>query len=296
MSETTSNQLANFASSSMKINVIGIGAQKCASTWLYGMLAEHPEASVSTDKELDFFSSFYDRGYYWYEQQFEPNPSGTILAEVSPSYFCDSDAPARAYKYNPDMKVVLTLRHPIKRSLSNHRHEIRVMHAVKDDWSFETGLANNPMYIEQGYYAKHLKKWLEVFPREQVHVVLMDDIKAQGEQTVQALYKFVGINSDHQPDSMSKSYNKSFVNKNENLARVKDSVYSLSRRPPISWLWNIATLIGLRKLYRHLNQQDSEQVIPDPSQSTLDELADLYENDIAELEKLLGRSLDAWRS
>lgn len=279
----------------MKINVIGIGAQKCASTWLYGMLAEHPQATVSTAKELDFFSAFYDRGYFWYEQQFSQAISSKVIAEVSPSYLCDADAPARAYQYNPDMRIVLTIRHPVQRALSNHRHEVRVNQAVDGDWSFETGLKNNPMYLEQGYYAKYLQQWLDVFPPEQIHIVLMDDIKADGVKTVEALYQFLGLDSAFKSKDIGKRFNKSFVNKNQNLAQLKDRVYNASQQAPLSWLWQLAKLLGIRKLYRKANQQESNLAIPEPKQATLDELADLYHDDLMQLEALLGRPLDAWR-
>lgn len=39
----------------MKPGFIGIGAQKCASSWIYDILLDHPEVSMSEKKELDFF-------------------------------------------------------------------------------------------------------------------------------------------------------------------------------------------------------------------------------------------------
>ena len=54
-----------------KPSYIGIGAQKCASTWLHRILAEHPDVSVPEVKELDFFSYRYDHGYQWYERCFQ---------------------------------------------------------------------------------------------------------------------------------------------------------------------------------------------------------------------------------
>ena len=55
---------------------VGIGAQKTASTWLYGVLASFPQVTTSTPKELDFFSAAFDRGYEWYERHFvSPRPA-----------------------------------------------------------------------------------------------------------------------------------------------------------------------------------------------------------------------------
>ena len=46
---------------------IGIGAQRCGTTWLYESLAAHPEVYVSRPKELYFFTKNYMRGLDWYQ-------------------------------------------------------------------------------------------------------------------------------------------------------------------------------------------------------------------------------------
>src|SRR5450432_1780443 len=66
---------------------VGIGAQKCASTWLHSILAEHPEVAVPEVKEVDFFSYRYDYGYQWYERCFRSSKPARARGEISPSYF-----------------------------------------------------------------------------------------------------------------------------------------------------------------------------------------------------------------
>lgn len=278
-----------------KINIIGIGAQKCASTWVYGMLAEHPSVCVSEEKEVNFFSYYYDRGYHWYQQQFESGNT-SAYAEVSPSYFCDPNAPQRVYDYNPDAKIILTLRHPVQRALSNHRHEVRVGHANADDTSFEAGLANNPMYIEQSRYAKHLKNWRKVFPTEQMLILLMDDIKLAPAESAKQLFNFIGVDPEFQAATLNKTYNRSFANKHQGLSSVKDRIYMATRSKPLSYIWNAADSLGLKAIYRRINQVDSDTVIPDPLPSTLHDLHRVLHHEITELEQLLQRPLDAWKN
>jgi hypothetical protein len=278
----------------VKANIIGIGAQKCASTWVYGMLAEHPDVAVSEEKEVNFFSYYYDRGYHWYHQQFSDD-NQKHLAEVSPSYFCDPAVPARVARYNPDAKIVLTLRDPLQRALSNHKHEVRMGHADASDLSLEAGLENNPMYVEQGRYATHLKNWLQVFPEQQILVLLMEDIKSAPEETVQKLYKFVGIDADYEPQTLEKTYNRSFANRHQGLTAIKDSIYMATRKPPFSWAWLLADKLGLQKLYRQVNQVESEAVIPEPLPETRQQLKQAFVSEIEELESLLQRPLDAWK-
>jgi hypothetical protein len=273
---------------------VGIGAQKCASTWLHRILAEHPQVAVPQVKEVDFFSYHYDRGYQWYERQFARTAAAAARGEISPSYFCEPAVPERVARYVPDAKILLSLRDPVQRALSNHRHEVRVGHLTGEDLKFETGLANNPMYVEQGRYATHLKNWLRHFPRERILVVLMEDVEAEPLAVSQTVYRFLGVDEAHVPSGLTERVNPSFASRSALLAGVKNAAYSMTRLPGLNLLWNAAANAGLRSLYRGVNRVPSSAVIPRPSDETLRGLRQEFEPEIRELESMLGRSLAAW--
>ena len=85
----------------MKPTFIGLGGQKCASSWLYTVFNDHPDAFVSTPKELNYFSAVYDRGHQWYESHFTGGAGRAAVGEISPSYLPDRDAPSRARAVQP---------------------------------------------------------------------------------------------------------------------------------------------------------------------------------------------------
>lgn len=174
--------------------IIGIGAQKCASTWVHAALGVHPQIGVSVPKEVDFFSYYFDRGYEWYETHFAQATLRPVRFEASPSYLHDPRAPERVYDYNPEIKILLMLRDPIDRAYSNHLHEVIKGHI--GPISFAHGLANNPAYIEQGLYATHLARWLSVFPRKQILVLFAEDVKVNPGVAAQQLYAFAGVDKD----------------------------------------------------------------------------------------------------
>ena len=128
------------------VSFIGIGAQKCGTTWIHRNLALHPQLSVAhgQDKDTRFFSCFYDRGYEWYEACFDTATADVHTGEVSTSYFHTADAPQRIKAYNPDAKLFVCLRNPVERVLSNHRHEARVGHISGANLALEAALENNP--------------------------------------------------------------------------------------------------------------------------------------------------------
>lgn len=275
---------------------VGVGAQKCASTWLHRILAPHPQVRVPGVKEVDFFSYRYDRGYQWYESCFPPRQEQhRASGEISPSYFCDPCVPERVARYAPEARIILSLRDPVERALSNHRHEVRAGHLTGSDLSFERGLANNPMYVEQGLYAKHLRGWLRYFSQEQVLVVLMDDVAADPASVTRRVYRFLGIDESFEPEEMRGRFNRSYATRSQSVAELKDSVYTLSRTLGLRWAWQLAAVLGARALYRGINTTPSEAVIPPPKAETIAELRRTFEPDLVELEALLGRPLASWR-
>jgi hypothetical protein len=279
----------------VKPTYVGIGAQKCASTWVHRILEAHPEICVGSDKEIDFFSLYFDRGYQWYERQFAGCQHALAAGEISPSYFYDSAAPQRLSSYAPKIKIILCLRDPVQRALSNHRHEVRVGHLEGPDFSFEAGLANNPMYVEQGLYATHLKRWLQYFSREQILIILTEDIEDRPSEVAQKVYRFVGVDPGYQSGIIAGRFNRSYANRSGWLLAIKDWFYKRTRAPSLSWLWTAGKALGLKNMYRRINQVPSEHFIPPPSAESLARLRRIFAPEMMELEKILGRSLESWQ-
>src|SRR5690606_3039954 len=104
-----------------RVDFLGLGVQKAATTWLFRMLAAHPDIFMARaqDKDLRFFSAYYDRGLVWYERHFAaagPRRCG----EFSTSYFYSKDAPERVFRYHPGIRLLLSLRDPVERLISHH--------------------------------------------------------------------------------------------------------------------------------------------------------------------------------
>ena len=104
------------------------------------------------------------------------------------------------------------------------------------------------MYVEQGLYATHLKNWLRHFPREQILVVLMEDVAADPRAVSRVVYAFVGVDESFVPSGLTERYNRSFANRSPGLTGIKDAIYGVTRVPGMKWLWDAAAGAGLRSL------------------------------------------------
>jgi hypothetical protein len=280
---------------SARIDFVCIGAQKCATTWLHDVLATHPDVAMPHEvKEVDFFSAKFDRGYQWYERHFAPDTAARLRGEVSPSYLCSTDAPARVKAYNPAMKIVLIARDPIARAISNHKHEVRIGHLVGDDLSFETGLANNPMYVEQGLYATHLGRWLEFFPGNQVLVLKFETLKTEPSSALAEVCEFLGVGAYDGGSALTARPNPSYLLKFKALESGKNAVRNTLRSAGLESLWTALGNSGLRGWYQGHNRIDPSVRIGKPLPGTLADLKERFSDDAARLSALTGIDVDDW--
>ena len=280
--------------SQIKPDFIGIGAQKCASTWVYRVLKDHPEVYVSEQKELNYFSYYYDRGHQWYINHFAEKTEANKAGEISTSYLCDPRAPLRAYSYNPDLQVIVTLRDPVERAFSNHLHEIRIKQYTGPDYSFEAGMENNPMYLEQSFYSAYLKQWMDYFPEEQIIVLLLEEIREDPQREACRLYRFLGIDQDHLSEFLYRKANPSNAEKHQGFDRSLRLFGNMARRLGLTTLVQAvksnSTIYGIRDSNRiHLSE-----TIPAMKAETETYLTAELTDGVMELVSLLNRSDLPW--
>ncbi|NNU79067.1 sulfotransferase [Halovulum dunhuangense] len=274
-------------------HAIAIGAQKCASSWLHDMLAAHPGIARAGRKELDFFSYHHDRGHAWYRAQF---PRTGLRFENSPSYLHDPRAPGRAHAFDPDARILVTLRDPVARAWSHHLHEIATGHIAPQP--FETALRDNPDYLEQGFYARHLAPWVARFGAGRVLVVLTEDIAADPEAQRRRMLDFLGLDPGPPPARLAERRNVSSLPRSAALRHalrhcgaamrglgLDGALARLKRTPPLSTL-------------RHWNEPHLATRIPPLAEETRHALGLHFADDMRALADLLGTDTlpwDSWR-
>ncbi len=236
----------------MKVDFLGIGVQKGASTWVYKILEDHHQVIMSFPKELNYFSceENFQKGNAWYHSFFNKEKSKkTIYGEISPSYFNFYDAPERAYQYNSNLKIIVTLRDPVERAYSNHLHVIRRNEKKykTSDRSFETALqkytemsGGNPQYLDQCKYYTHLKRWFSFFPKESVLVLIKEEIEDSPDLAASKVYRFLGIESNFVSKNL---YNKANVS---HVVKYKSLEFFLRQSS------SMAIKLGLRNMVKNI--------------------------------------------
>ncbi|MBD3307229.1 hypothetical protein GF339_12405 [candidate division KSB3 bacterium] len=279
-----------------RVDFIGLGVQKAATSWIFECLRAHPEIRGPVgvvNKELHFFNRNYYRGYLWYHRRFEFGDWKT--GEYSTLYFPDANCPERIYRYNPEVKLLLSLRNPIERAFSQHRHEIMQNHLPPEFYPFEKALPQNPSYLEQGKYASHLERFLQFFPRRSLHIILFDDIMTDPQNCLRQIYKFLAVDETFSPPVMSKKQNVSQTFRSHGVERVVRTSSKMLR----TWVGD-SVVEGLKAtkvpgLLKRLNAvKIDDSVVPRISPEMRQHLRELFADEIARLSELIGRDLSHW--
>ncbi|KPP74390.1 hypothetical protein Z043_106456, partial [Scleropages formosus] len=99
---------------------------------------------------------------------------GQITMEKTPSYFVTREAPARIYAMSRDTKLIVVVRDPVTRAISDYTQTLSKKPDIPtfESLTFKnrsTGLIDTSWSAVQiGIYAKHLDNWLQFFPMRQI--------------------------------------------------------------------------------------------------------------------------------
>lgn len=280
----------------MRPTFIGIGAQKCASTWLYHVLDQHPNILMTPVKEIDFFSHYYGRGFEWYENFFIGTNVPSAVGEISPSYFHHPQAPERAYSFERDLKIVVALRDPIERAISNHLHLVKRGFIRSPDKSFEHGLRNTPMYVEQSRYGKYVGNWMQYFPMESIHYVMQEDLLTDAENEARKLLSFLGVDAADLSSNLGRASNRSTVARSESLQRGLRAAADVGRRMGLRGVIDASKSLPPIKHLLERNEVDLRTLIPSPRPETIERLRDELREDVEMIRCLLGRPQLPWKN
>jgi Sulfotransferase domain len=275
---------------------IGIGAQRTGTSWLYACLYEHPEICMP-QKEINYFSRDrnWRRGADWYERIFAECPPTAITGELSTSYLVDPDAPRRIRDRYPDARLFVSLRDPAERAFSSYLNDVAAG-AIDAEVGFREALGERPGYVDGGRYAFHLRRYLELFPREQVFVSIFDDARRDPAAAVSAIYRFLGADPEFRPAMIDQPVGKGRVPRSQRLERwLREASAAVRRRRQSRWLWWLAKRAGVGDRLRAANtrgdQENLRSLGPDERRLLVAEL----DQDLAELEGMLGRKFPEWR-
>jgi hypothetical protein len=211
----------------IKPNFIIIGAMKAATTSLYTYLKQHPDVFMTSIKEPKFFNNLNKNSVFklkgkglvkiktmeQYQNLFQKAINEIAIGEASPSYIFDEDCHILIKDNLPRVKIIAILRQPVERAYSNFLHAKRADQEKETEFEKAFNEENEMLkkgikthyYLEKGFYYKQLKRYYAVFPKEQIKIILFEDIIKSPEKITQEVFEFLNVDSSFIPNTSKKA-------------------------------------------------------------------------------------------
>lgn len=226
-----------------------------------------------------------------YKKIFE-KATDKICGEASVSYLYSKNAAKNIFDYNPHSKIIILLRNPSERAWSHFNMEKR-MGLLQNSFINEFNKHKNhvnpvwgidPIFLSGGFYHNQVKRFLDVFPKDQIFICLYDDFKNNPNKTIHAILKFIGINNSEVE----------FIIDNKKVNEARKSVVDdiLPSEGIKAKARKIARTLGLHTFLKNLLSRENKTTLT-PENKKL--LAEYYAKDIQDLEKLIEVNLNNWK-
>ncbi|MDP2693040.1 MAG: sulfotransferase [bacterium] len=233
-----------------KANLFIVGAMKAGTTSFIELLSQHPAIFVSPIKEPHYFvdtlpkqfletSRFFSLENYFknqypaprhsvqvskeehYQQLFSNAKDEQYSADASTSYLHAPEAPSRIYNYNPQAKIIILTRNPLKRAFSHYNMDLGVGRERKsfaavmarDLNLYKKGTLPWYSYLNMSCYNEPIRQYHNIF--ESVLVLSLEDLVSNTEREMGKVANFLDIAAF--PDLLLKKVNEGHALKYQKL-------------------------------------------------------------------------------
>ena len=292
-----------------------VGAAKAGTTSLHNYLNQHPEIFMSSIKEPYFFSFYenapllkgpYDKGTERqiirnteeYLNLFNDAEENMKLGECSNSYLFFYNETIKNIKklMSKPPKIIIILRNPYERTFSHYSQHVMIGH---EDLSFIEAIKNEKkrqadgwrwhyQYSGQSLYYEATKAYIENFGKENVLVLLFDDLKSDKHKLLKDIFKFLNCIDEYRIND-SIIYNKSGRVKNmflQNIITNQDHIL----RKSLKRFFSDKTK---KKIINIIKSYNTEKIIMNKEYKIFQK--EYFEKDIEKLEKYLAIDLNNWK-
>ncbi len=290
-----------------------VGAPKSGTTAMAAYLGAHPQVFMPLRKDVHHFGRDLERrpnemfvlDEAHYARLYAGAGSALRLGDASTGYLYSQTAAAEIRAFNPEARILIMLRNPVDVMFSSHSHLVWL--GYEDIEDFEAALEAEPDRIagrripascmlpaslrhrDTVRFAEQVERYLDVFGREAVEIVLYDDFKRDTRGTYGRVLEFLDV-EPHAPESFD------VVNPNK-YARSR-AVARWLQAPPAPYRWlrgRLSDDVGYVLWLRLLRLNTRIAARPPMPEALRRRLLEEFAPEIDRLAAVTGRDLEAWK-
>jgi hypothetical protein len=302
-----------------KPNFFILGAAKSGTTTLHQYLESMPDIVMSNPKEPFFFEAEYEKGLEYYRKTyFKHWQAENIIGESRHRNLYLPYIPERIYKVNPQAKLLVIVRNPIKRAYShwNHFHsrnadplnfheaiiadikridegkklntpdEIKKYQQMvlnKDAKVKGTGIYRT--YVDSGFYSDQIKRYCNLFSKSNLKVILFEELISSPDFTIKSIIEFLSLNTDRNRVNQKLTSNTGYNKTQLQTLNWVNKVFPVHMKKIVP-----QKLIAQAKKALLYNSFRDSQIPP----MTGELLANLYKEYNLELGAMIEKDLSSW--
>ncbi len=289
-----------------KPNFFIIGAPKCGTSSLARWLNEHPNVFFSPRKEPHLFNTdghTATQSLAEYEALFrDAAAEHRAIGEGSTHYLYSQVAVPNILEYNPEARFIVCLRNPIE--MAPALHSERLSQGRENEPNFERAwqmqtiraegrnipqtVQKDPERLQYGPYCllgQQLERVYAHVPPEQVHYILLDDIRRSEKAEYERVLAFLGL--ERKTSSITfENVNSAKHTRFPRLAIATRTLASIKKRTGIKRSFGVASWLRAQ----NVSPGTRAELSPEMRRA----LIDYFAADIDKLAKLTGRDLSTW--
>jgi hypothetical protein len=298
-------------------NFFIVGAPKCGTTSMYEYLRQHPDVFMPPHRkeakyfctDLDFNPGHLIPDEASYLALFADAGGASRVGEASPPYLYSEAAAQGIKRFDPQARIIVMLREPVDFMYSLHRHMVGM--AYQDLVDFEEALEAGERrrrqdarpsfchvsprwlwYRWMATFSPHVERYLALFGRRAVHVVVFDDLRERPADAYRQVLEFLGVDPGFAPAFVTHNPASDKQNRNLALKRLFKTHRGLVRLRKRLGLFNRRILRGGGRLLDRLPGRVELPRAVDPGLRR--RLAAEFAPEVRRLGQLIGRDLSAW--
>ncbi len=238
---------------------------------------------------LDIIHNAFIKEFSDYIQLYRDVKNEQVIGETSVSYLYSTQAAKEICKYNPESKIVIILRNPIERTFSHwkmnlstgiEKKNVPFYEAVINDIkNTNKGWGRSHLYIELGLYYEQVKRYINIFPKNNILILLYEDLYKNSKNISQNLFSFINVTPVY--IDLDKRFNESKMQRFPKLIRLVRK-YNFKKYIPPLFRDHFKNLLTSRKVRKLDN-------------NTRSRLFEYFNEDIIKLEDLIKLDLTKWK-
>jgi hypothetical protein len=142
-----------------------------------------------------------------------------IAGESSPQYLISKVSAREIHQFNPKAKIIIMLREPVDWMYSYHAQSLLSGYENVNDFGKALALEKDRrggkkipkfsrltdpyselFYSEMAKFSKQVKRYLNVFERQQIKIIIYDDFKEDNAGVYREVLDFLGVDPNFKPD------------------------------------------------------------------------------------------------